>query len=140
MFGITYDLINAPYYLTSDSTQLSMLTTHRTTHYTFLFNTFMMMNIFNQFNCRKLGLKEYNIFSRFFNNLPFIIIVAGEFVATWAMVTFGGVIFRTTPLSFIMFFTSLCFGAGSLLVGILLKTTPEAWVDKIKIELDEEGT
>jgi len=81
MFGITYDLINCPYYVTSDNSALSGETTNKMLHYTFLFNTFMMMQLFNSFNCRKLGVKDYNIFSRIYNNLLFLIIVAAEFVA-----------------------------------------------------------
>ena len=98
-----------------------------------------MMNLFNQFNCRKLGVKEYNIFSNFFNNFAFLLIVSAEFVATIAIVNLGGTIFRTTPLNATMFFTTIAFGAGSLLVGVILKATPESWVEKIKLELDEEG-
>jgi len=73
------------------------------------------------------------------------LIVAAEFVAQWAMIEFAGVIpivgkiFRTTPLPFSMILTSVLLGAGSLLVSIILKATPEQWVDKIKIELNEDG-
>jgi hypothetical protein len=92
----------------------------------------MMMNLFNAFNCRKIQPKEYNIFSRFFNNFLFLFIVAGEFFLQYLMITIGGKIFRTTPLPFTLFITSVAFGVGTLIVGVLLKTTPEAWLDKIK--------
>lgn len=104
-------------------------------HYTFLFNTFMMMQLFNAFNCRKLGVKDYNVFSRIHNNLLFLIILAGEFVAQWAIVSLGGIvgkIFDTTPMSFTMAMVSVAFGVGSLLVALILKATPEEWADKIK--------
>lgn len=139
IFGIEYNLINAPFYTTSDLNELDDLVTNRTTHYTFLFNTFIMMNLFNQLNCRKLGLKEYNIFRGFFNNFLFLIILAGEFVAQFFMISIGGKIFRTTMIPFEMYMTSIAFGVGSLVVAALLKTTKEEWVDKIKFELDEEG-
>jgi hypothetical protein len=82
-------------------------------------------------NCRKLGLKDFNILERPLNNFLFIIIIAAEFVAQWAMIEFAGVIpivgkiFRTTPLPFSMILTSVLLGAGSLLVSIILKATPE---------------
>jgi len=83
IFNIKYDLINCPYYVTSDITDVHGETTNKMLHYTFLFNTFVMMQLFNSFNCRKLGLKEFNIFSRIHNNLLFIVIVAGEFIIQW---------------------------------------------------------
>lgn len=51
------------------------------------------------------------------------------------MVSLGGIvgkIFGTTPLTFPMFVTSVAFGAGSLLIAVIMKATPEEWVDKIK--------
>jgi magnesium-transporting ATPase (P-type) len=139
MFDIDYEYINTPYYLSSNISIIDGEVTNRTVHYTFLFNTFMMMNIFNQINCRKLGLKDFNVFERIYNNLLFIIIVGGEFVAQWAMVSFGGKLFRTTPLPFSMVLASVLFGAGSLLVSVILKATPENFAEKFKIELDENG-
>jgi len=139
MFDINYEYINTPYYLSSNDTDVDGSATNRTVHYTFLFNTFMMMNIFNQINCRKLGMKEFNVFANFFNNILFIIIVGGEFVAQWFMVSIGGQLFRTTPLPFSMVLASVLFGAGSLLVAVILKTIPEQHVEKITFELDETG-
>ncbi len=31
-------------------------------HYTILFNTFVFMQIFNEFNCRVVGPKQFNVF------------------------------------------------------------------------------
>jgi len=47
IFGIEYNLINTPYYTVSNNPLLDGMDTNRLTHYTFLFNTFMMMNLFN---------------------------------------------------------------------------------------------
>jgi len=139
MFGIQYDLIDTPFYVTSNNLELQGLPTNKLVHYTFLFNTFMMMNLFNELNARKIGAKEFNIFERFFNNFLFLVIIAGQFVAQWFMVELGGKIFRTTPLPFSMILASFIFGAGSLLVGAGLKATPTQWLDKINIQLNEEG-
>jgi hypothetical protein len=51
----------------------------------------------------------------------------------------GGKIFRTTPIGFTLQMASIAFGVGTWIVGAALKKTPEEWVDKIKIELNEEG-
>lgn len=139
MFNIKYDLIDSPFYITSNNPLIDGLPTNKLVHYTLLFNTFMMMNLFNELNARKIGAKEYNIFERFFNNWLFLAIISGQFVAQWFMVELGGSIFRTTPLPFSMILTSVLLGAGSLLVAVILKATPQEWLEKIKIELNEEG-
>jgi len=46
----------------------------------------MMMQLFNQINSRKLGIRDFNIFERFFNNWMFIIVLAAEFAAQWFIV------------------------------------------------------
>lgn len=50
------------------------------THYTIIFNVFVFMQIFNEINARKLGEREFNIFSGFFNNYLFIMILVGTLV------------------------------------------------------------
>jgi magnesium-transporting ATPase (P-type) len=148
MFGIKYDLINTDFYVTSNNPLLEGTPTNKLVHYTFLFNTFMMMNLFNELNCRKLGVQEYNIFERFFNNKLFLLIICAQFAAQWFIVaigTFGGpgeigaTVFRTTPLPFTMVLASVLFGCGSLIVASIFKATPPAWLEKIKVEVDEDG-
>lgn len=143
MFDIRYDMINAPYYasatLTNKPFEVNGEPTNRNIHYTFMFHTFMMMTIFNQINCRKLGVREFNIFSRFFNNYLFIIIIAAEFAASWVFTEFLGKITRTTYLPFPMVIATLSFGVGALLWAAIIKATPEKWLDKLDISLNEDG-
>lgn len=49
-----------------------------------------------------------------------------------------GTIFGTTPLPLSMIIASLSFGVGSLIIGAILKATPDTWLDKIKVRLNEE--
>ena len=116
IFGISYNLVNCPDYVTSNSTYFSGQPTNKVIHYSFLFYTFMMMNLFNMLNARRIGIRDFNIFSRLFNNFLFIIIVVLEFVATYFMVTLGGKITTTTSLTFGTWIASVCFGIGSLIV------------------------
>jgi magnesium-transporting ATPase (P-type) len=44
-------------------------------HFTFFFNTFVFLQIFNEINCRKLGCDEWNVFSKFFNNWLFLAVI-----------------------------------------------------------------
>jgi hypothetical protein len=48
------------------------------------------------------------------------------------MVSYGGIIFRTTPLTFEMHLTCYCFGFGSLIVGAVLKKMKDEWVTKLE--------
>lgn len=40
--------------------------------YTIIFNAFIMMQLFNMINARKLGERDFNVFKGFFNNGLFI--------------------------------------------------------------------
>ena len=44
-------------------------------HYTFLFNTFVFLQVFNEINSRKLGERDFNVFAGFFNNWLFLVIL-----------------------------------------------------------------
>lgn len=48
-------------------------------HYTIVFNTFVMMQLFNEINARKIH-GERNVFEGIFNNMIFCTIVFGTFV------------------------------------------------------------
>lgn len=41
--------------------------------YTMTFQSFVFLQIFNQFNCRVLGDREFNVFKGIFNNKMFLI-------------------------------------------------------------------
>jgi magnesium-transporting ATPase (P-type) len=59
---------------------------HKLEHYTIIFHTFVLMNLFNQFNSKKLGWTERNIFNGFFNNFKFLLVVLLEFVFQYGIV------------------------------------------------------
>ena len=48
------------------------------------------MQVFNLLNARKLGEREFNVFSHFFNNYRFLIIMVGIFGAQLAIIEYGG--------------------------------------------------
>ena len=45
------------------------------THFTIFFQAFVLMQVFNEINCRKLLGTQFNVFEGFFNNSMFIIII-----------------------------------------------------------------
>ena len=67
--------------------------------YTIIFNAFIMMQLFNMINARKLGERDFNIFSGFFNNWMFLAVYALMWVVQIASVQYGGRPLRTVPLT-----------------------------------------
>jgi hypothetical protein len=58
----------------------------RARHYGFLFNTYVMLQIFNEINARKLLASEVNPFADFFNNKFFLIILIISVIVQIALV------------------------------------------------------
>lgn len=50
--------------------------TNKAVVYTMIFNTFVWMHIFNEFNCRKVGANQYNVFNGLITNWVFLIVMA----------------------------------------------------------------
>ena len=63
--------------------------TNRLVLNTILFYTFILMNLFNQFNCRVIEDHKYNVFSGLYKSYFFVLVVAFEFFLTWFMVDIG---------------------------------------------------
>lgn len=61
-------------------------------HFTFIFNAFVMMQVFNFLNCRKLH-EEKNIFEGITRNSIFVIIVIVIFILQIILITFTGIAF-----------------------------------------------
>lgn len=64
--------------------------------YTIIFATFTLMQIVNEFNCRKLQ-GEWNVFSRIGSNPTFFVVFFVTTAATVAMVQFLGVALKLSP-------------------------------------------
>jgi len=52
---------------------------HKLKHLTMVFNTFVMLQLFNEINCRKVGRRDFNVFESITHNIYFVIVVAGTF-------------------------------------------------------------
>lgn len=68
-------------------------------HYTFVFDTFVFMQVFNEINARKLGEFEYNVFEGFFNNMLFLFILIFTVGMQFLFVAVGGKAMRCAPLT-----------------------------------------
>lgn len=69
-------------------------------HYSIFFNVFVLLQIFNEINARKLKHTEANVFENFFNNPLFLIILVSTIVIQLTMVKYGGKSLKTVELSF----------------------------------------
>ena len=63
------------------------------------FTTFVMLQFWNLFNAKCLG-SSYSAFRHFWRDRGLILVLVLTFIGQWIIVTFGGRMFRTLPLSF----------------------------------------
>mmetsp|Transcript_46009 Transcript_46009/g.75054 ORF Transcript_46009/g.75054 Transcript_46009/m.75054 type:complete len:1069 (-) Transcript_46009:310-3516(-) len=98
-------------------------TTKPSVHYTMIFNTFVMLQVFNQINCRKLY-GEINVFEGIFKNPIFVGILLVIIVGQILIVTLGGHAFKVVPLPINLWLISVAIGFSSLVVGFLLRFIP----------------
>nr|XP_017535640.2 plasma membrane calcium-transporting ATPase 4 isoform X1 [Manis javanica]XP_017535641.2 plasma membrane calcium-transporting ATPase 4 isoform X1 [Manis javanica] len=92
-------------------------------HYTIIFNTFVLMQLFNEINSRKIH-GERNVFAGIFRNLIFCSVVLGTFISQIIIVEFGGKPFSCTKLTLSQWFWCLFIGIGELLWGQVISMIP----------------
>ncbi|XP_058266320.1 plasma membrane calcium-transporting ATPase 3b isoform X3 [Hemibagrus wyckioides] len=104
-------------------------------HYTIIFNTFVLMQLFNEINARKIH-GERNVFDGIFGNPIFCSIVLGTFGVQIIIVQFGGKPFSCAPLNVEQWLWCLFVGVGELLWGQVIATVPTSHLKCLK----EAGT
>ncbi|XP_026783734.3 plasma membrane calcium-transporting ATPase 3a isoform X3 [Pangasianodon hypophthalmus] len=92
-------------------------------HYTIIFNTFVLMQLFNEINARKIH-GERNVFDGIFANLIFCSIVLGTFAIQIVIVQFGGKPFSCSPLNVEQWLWCLFVGVGELIWGQVIASVP----------------
>jgi len=112
----------------------------KTKHLTYIFNTFVFLQLFNMINCRKTGKHDFNVFESFFHNFYFILFFCLTFVIQYILIEWFPWVSRTVSLSRGEWGSSICVGATVLIVSALLKMTPESWVERISTDglIDED--
>ncbi|XP_035517766.1 plasma membrane calcium-transporting ATPase 2 isoform X1 [Morone saxatilis] len=94
-------------------------------HYTIIFNTFVMMQLFNEINARKIH-GERNVFDGIFRNPIFCSIVFGTFAMQIVIVQFGGKPFSCQPLDLDKWMWCVFLGLGELVWGQVIATIPNS--------------
>ncbi|XP_005534530.1 PREDICTED: plasma membrane calcium-transporting ATPase 3, partial [Pseudopodoces humilis] len=92
-------------------------------HFTIIFNTFVLMQLCNELNARKLH-GERNVFGGVCGNPTFCGIVLGTFIVQVLIVQFGGKPFSCSPLSAEQWLWCLFVGVGELVWGQVLVSVP----------------
>ncbi|XP_053170989.1 plasma membrane calcium-transporting ATPase 2 isoform X8 [Scomber japonicus] len=94
-------------------------------HYTIIFNTFVMMQLFNEINARKIH-GERNVFDGIFRNPIFCSIVFGTFAMQIVIVQFGGKPFSCQPLDLEKWMWCVFLGLGELVWGQVIASIPNS--------------
>ncbi|CAN0040176.1 unnamed protein product [Lampetra planeri] len=100
-------------------------------HYTIIFNTFVLMQLFNEINARKIH-GERNVFEAVFRNPIFCSIVLGTFAIQIVIVQFGGRPFSCSGLNIGQWLWCVVLGFGELLWGQLIVTIPTSHLKFLK--------
>ncbi|XP_042319025.1 plasma membrane calcium-transporting ATPase 4 isoform X2 [Sceloporus undulatus] len=114
-----------------DSGRNTPLHSPPTEHYTIVFNTFVMMQLFNEINARKIH-GERNVFEAIYRNPIFCTVVLGTFVSQIIIVEFGGKPFSCSGLTLSQWFWCIFIGVGELLWGQLICTVPTSQLKFLK--------
>ena len=93
-------------------------------HFTIIFNTFVMMQVFNEINSRKIGAQEFNVFDGFFNNPLFLFIELFTMAIQIALVELGGEFTTTSHLTTNQHLICIVIGAIWIIWGFFVKLIP----------------
>ena len=107
--------------------------TQKLLHFTFVFQAFVFMQIFNQFNARKLEM-EMNVFGGIFRNPLFLQITVLTVIIQMLMVEFGGKIVKSKPLNTNENIFCIVIGALELVVGVVVKFFPLKWFQCVRLD------
>uniref|UniRef100_A0A1I7XW51 Calcium-transporting ATPase n=1 Tax=Steinernema glaseri TaxID=37863 RepID=A0A1I7XW51_9BILA len=100
-----------------------------TQHFTIVFNTFVMMTLFNEINSRKVH-GERNVFKGLSSNHVFCLIWTSTFVAQILIVHIGGAWFSTAQLELNQWIACIGLGFSELIFGQLVATIPSKKLPK----------
>ncbi|XP_036145963.1 plasma membrane calcium-transporting ATPase 2 isoform X7 [Monomorium pharaonis] len=101
-----------------------------TQHFTVIFNTFVMMTLFNEFNARKIH-GQRNVFQGIFTNPIFYSIWIGTCASQVVIIQYGKMAFSTRALTLDQWLWCLFFGIGTLIWGQIVTTIPTRRIPKI---------
>jgi len=96
-----------------------------TQHYTVVFNVFVLLQVFNEINARKIH-SELNVFEGMFKHSLFLIIVIGTLVVQVALIETPGLntAFGCTSLTQDQWIACLLLGASAIPINVVINAIP----------------
>ena len=91
----------------------------------FLFNTFVFLQLFNKLNCRIVDDRTLNVFKGLSMNRFFVGIWVGTVAVQVVLIFFGGKLFSTTPLKPLHWLICILVGALPLPLGLFVRLMPK---------------
>ncbi|XP_050411569.1 plasma membrane calcium-transporting ATPase 2 isoform X1 [Patella vulgata] len=102
-----------------------------TQHFTIIFNSFVMMTLFNEVNARKIH-GQRNVVIGLQRNPVFVVIWIGTMISQIIIVQFGGIAFHTKGLTLEQWFWCIFLGVGTLLWAQIVTCIPTHRLPVIK--------
>ena len=141
IFGFVYD-DEVEFYPADPSVQEALDAAEKLKHYTMVFHTFVLMQVFNEINARKLGEREFNVFKGFFNNWLFLFVIILTLAVQGALVEYAGRPARCVSLTYEQHAYCVVAGMACIFWGFFVKCIPAKWFSfmhmKEEIMTDEE--
>jgi magnesium-transporting ATPase (P-type) len=100
-------------------------------HFTYIYNTFVFLQLFNLINCRKIGRRDFNVFESFFHNLYFIGIFVLIALVQFVQINYFYGLTQTVPLQRSEWGSCIAVGSTTLLVSAIIKLLPDEFLEKL---------
>ncbi|KAI8388871.1 PMCA-type calcium-translocating P-type ATPase [Radiomyces spectabilis] len=96
---------------------------------TMVFNIFVFLQVFNEINCRRID-GTLNVFKNIFDNWIFLAVQVAVIGGQILIVTFGGIAFKTVPLSPLQWLITVAIGSLSIPVGMVIRLLPNFGLER----------
>jgi P-type Ca2+ transporter type 2C len=97
---------------------------NRAINRTMVFNTFVFLQIFNEFNARSID-QRLNVFKNLGKHYIFQAVLVITVILQALIIQFGGQAFKTYPLNWWQWLVCICLGPLSLVVGVIVRLLPD---------------
>lgn len=102
-------------------------------HFTYIYNTFAFLQLFNMINCRKIGRRDFNVFENFFHNHYFTVlfIFIGFMQYFQTNYTLLNAFTNNEPLQRSEWGSCIAVGSTTLVISAIIKLIPDHWLQKL---------
>jgi Ca2+ transporting ATPase len=110
-------------------------------HFTIFFHSFVMLQLFNEINCKKLDMNQLNILSGFFSNKMFVGIFFATFAIQVVFIEVGGEVMKCSNLKLREHVLCMVIGAFGNVVALVVRLLVSLRFKKIgqRVKKDEDS-